>query len=388
MSWSDFEDDIISRSVLQTSLGDWSTETSTPVLDDQVREVPTSTGGFSDTGGEFRSESVDETSVPPRLRSRTRATRLNATAFFLTYSQSKLRKEEVTNWYQRQPRIKRMICATEHHRDGNVHYHVFVEYENKKDISTKYFDILREHPNIGIWVNRVQTYDEWCLHHWNYCLKEDENCFTIGEKPELRKRKRDEVATECRKRACETGVADAMSYLAENAAWEHMTKYDQIMRALMSMRNANRKPDPPRPLSSFKDLPIIVDSWRNLYICGPTGSGKTAWARSLLPEATVISHRDQLRDCDFSKGVIFDDFEVSHWPPTAVIHLLDWEEPRGLDVKHGHVVIPPRTRKIFTHNSPFEDWIPQGDDKIPCTSEQKAAMRRRVNVVKIYHPLF
>jgi len=38
---------------------------------------------------------------------------------------------------------------------------------------------------------------------------------------------------------------------------------------------------------------------------------------------------------------------VSHWPPTAVIHLLDWDEPRGLDVKHGHVVIPPHTRKIL-----------------------------------------
>ena len=24
---------------------------------------------------------------------------------------------------------------------------------------------------------------------------------------------------------------------------------------------------------------------------------------------------DQLRTVDFSKGVIFDDFDVSHWPP-------------------------------------------------------------------------
>jgi len=102
-----------------------------------------------------------------------------------------------------------------------------------------------------------------------------------------------------------------------------------------------------------------------LYINGPTGLGKTQWARSLLPEATVISHRDQLRDCDFSKGIIFDDFDVSHWPPTAVIHLLDWDEPRGLDVKHGHVVIPPHTRKIFTHNREFERWL--SDD---ATAEQ------------------
>ena len=112
-------------------------------------------------------------------------------------------------------------------------------------------------------------------------------------------------------------------------------------------------------------------------------SGKTAWARSLLPEATVVRHRDQLRDCDFSKGIIFDDFDVSHWPPTAVIHLLDWDEASGIDVKHGHVVIPPHTRKIFTHNREFEWWLSKD-----ATSEQVAACRRRLHVINIHVSLY
>lgn len=385
--WSDeCDDEWIERNALSASIGDIFSEAPTQVLDDEVREIPVLAGGFSHGGREERLASVNEA---PLSRVPTRGSgRLRATAFFLTYSQSKLRKEEITTWLQRQPRVKRCICAAEHHQDGNVHYHCLIEYEKQKDITTKYFDILREHPNILIWVNRTQTYDEWMLNHWNYCLKEDENAFTVGEKPEVRKRKRDEIATEACKRARETSVAAAMQYLEENAAWEHLTKYDAIHRAMMTIRNSMRVADPPRPLESFKDLPLIVDGWHNLYISGPTGCGKTAWARALLPGATVVRHRNQLLECDFSKGIIFDDFDVCHWPPTAVIHLLDWEESSGIDVKHSHVIIPPHTRKIFTHNSPFEDWIPQGDQHMTVSSEQKAAMRRRVNVVNIYHKLF
>lgn len=370
-----------------------------PEVHEMVDEVCEQAYGVEDVAEEvsacpgYPGESDGQGSVGstiPRVslvRSR-RSQRLRAQAFFLTYSQSCLRKEEVTGWFFRQPRVRRCICAMEHHQDGNVHYHVLVEYEQGKDVTPKYFDIMREHPNVLIWPRGTQSYDDWLINHWNYCMKEDEDCFTIGSPPINKKRKRDDIATEACKRARETGVAEAMKYLEENAAWEHLTKYDAIYRAMMSIRNKGRVVTPARPLSTFKDLPLIVDDWRNLYINGPTGCGKTAWARALLPEATVISHRDQLRDCDFSKGIIFDDFEVSHWPPTAVIHLLDWEEPRGLDVKHGHVIIPPHTRKIFTHNCPFEDWIPQGGDKMNVSNEQKLAMRRRVNVVNIYSPLF
>lgn len=86
---------------------------------------------------------------------------------------------------------------------------------------------------------------------------------------------------------------------------------------------------------------------------------------------------------DFSKGVIFDDFDVSKWPPSAVIHLLDWDEPRGIDIKHSHVVIPAHTRKIITHNASFDRWVPEG-----ASDDQVAAMRRRVNVVNIHSSLF
>jgi len=328
---------------------------------------------------------------PPRLSHRhVRSTgRVRGKGFFLTYSQSALARDTIIGWFSRQTRVKRFIVGQEHHQDGNLHWHVTIEYEVEKDVRAQsYFNIEGEHPNIVAWQSRNparQTYDQWFLNHWEYCKKEDPTPYIVGEEPkENRKRKRNEIFTEAIELARLRDVQAGMEFLEKNAPFDLLTKYEQIHRALVRLRQMRQNLQAPaRSASDFPHAPTVVDSWQVLYINGPTGLGKTQWARSLLPEATVISHRDQLRDCDFSKGIIFDDFDVSHWPPTAVIHLLDWDEPRGLDVKHGHVVIPPHTRKIFTHNREFERWL--SDD---ATAEQVAACRRRLHVINIHVSLY
>lgn len=312
--------------------------------------------------------------------------RLRSRAFFLTYSQTRLHKADVFEFLKGTGRIKRLITVEETHQDGGRHVHALVHYEHQKDCLTKYFDLAGEHPNINAQTGQSpDALDKFVFNHWNYCLKEDTTPLVEGDPPmENRKRKREEVCRSALSLAREKGVSDAMKFLEENCAFELLTKYDTVFRAFTTERNkAMRVPRPARPSEQFTNTPIILDNWQCLFVNGPTGCGKTAWARSLLPEATVISHRDQLRDCDFTKGVIFDDFEVKHWPPTAVIHLLDSEEPRGIDIKHSHVLIPPGTRKIFTHNSTFDRWVPQD-----ATEEQVQAMRRRITVVNVHRALF
>jgi len=283
--------------------------------------------------------------------------------------------------------MKRVVVGQEHHQDGHLHWHVTIEYEVEKDLRAgSYFNIQGEHPNIGIWTrSRNQTFDEWFMHHWNYCKKEDPTPYIVGEEPQCnRKRKRDEKFTEAIKLARTQSVNAGMEFLEKNCPYDLITKYEQIQRALVKMRNAaTQVQTPARSVDDFPLAPEIVGDWHCLYINGKTGLGKTQWARALLPMATVVSHRDQLRDCDFSKGVIFDDFEVSHWPPTAVIHLLDWDEPRGLDVKHGHVIIPAHTKKIFTTNCDFDRWVSKDS-----TESQTDACKRRVHVVNIYVKTF
>lgn len=329
----------------------------------------------------------------PRIRSTansggTRPNRLRGTGFFLTYSQSQLDRDAITRWFRAQQRMKRVVVGQEHHQDGNLHWHVLIEYELQKEVRTGYFDISGEHPNIQVWTRaRGGTYEQWFLDHWKYCKKEDPTPYIVGEEPrvkESRKRKRDENFSEAFEIARNEGVAQAMSFLEVNCPYDLGTKYDQIYRTMMAIRNSFMKvQEPARSVSEFPLAPLIVDDWKCLYINGPTHSGKTAWARALLPEATLVRHRDQLRDCDFSKGIIFDDFDVGHWPPTAVIHLLDWDEPSGIDVKHAHVVIPAKTRKIFTHNCGFDRWVPK-----EAAEEQVSAMRRRVDVVNVHTKLY
>jgi len=328
---------------------------------------------------------------PPRLSDRNvRGNgRLKARGFFLTYSQTQVSRDRITQWFSRQNRMKRVVVGQEHHQDGHLHWHVTIEYEVPKDLRAQtYFDIDGEHPNIGIWSPNnptKQTYENWFKFHWDYCKKEDQTPFIVGEEPkDNRKRKRNEIFTEAIELARLQDVKAGMEFLEKNAPYDLLTKYEQIHRALVRLRQIRQNMQAPaRAVSEFPHAPLLVENWRVLYLNGPTGRGKTQWARSLLPEATLVSHRDQLRDCDFSKGIIFDDFDVSHWPPTAVIHLLDWDEPRGLDVKHGHVVIPAHTRKIFTHNREFERWLSED-----ATDDQVAACRRRIHVINIHVSLY
>ncbi len=117
--------------------------------------------------------------------------------------------------------------------------------------------------------------------------------------------------------------------------------------------------------------------------------GKTQWAKSLLPDATVVRHRNQLESADYSKGIIFDDFGVSHWPPQAIIHLLDWDEESGIDIKHSLAIIPPNTKKIFTYNQPPDGWIcDQGDKLRQVHPETKAAILRRIIEIEVVNKLY
>jgi len=322
---------------------------------------------------------------PPRLPGPSGRFRVQATAVFLTYSQSTLERRRITEWFAGQQRIKRCIIGMEHHEDGNLHWHVTIEYESKRDIrNERFFDIDGEHPNIKTW-DRKTTYEQWLYNHWKYCKKEDPTPFILGEEPmDNRKRKREETFLEAMELARKESVRASMNFLEDRCPYDVCTKYAQIEGAMQAIRRGfNRVEVPAMALCDFVNLPKIPDDWHTLYVHGRTGLGKTEWACALLPEATVVRHSDQLRSCDFSKGIIFDDFSVAHWPPTAAIHLLDWNKSSGINVKHSHVEIPPFTRKIVTFNLEFDQWLPE---KTPY--DQMEAVKRRVTIVEVTQKLF
>jgi len=314
--------------------------------------------------------------------------RLCAGAFFLTYSQSALSKESILARLKELGTIKRVVVGHEHHQDGNDHFHTLVEYARKKDVAPTHFDLEGEHPNVKVW-DRVATYDQWLVNHWTYCHKEDPSPLKEGDAPSVsRKRTRDDKVLECVRVAREEGLVKAQERALEIMASDYSKSLNSLDALFMRESNAV-PPKPARSLSDFHPVHGIPENWKVLFFYGPTGLGKTAFARAMLPNATLVSHRDQIKTCRFSDGIIWDDSPVSHWPPTAVIHLLDWDEPRGLDVKHGHVVIPPGTRKIICYNGTFAKWCGYRDSPQPdadktyrrgeeMTLEQYEACERRL----------
>jgi len=313
------------------------------------------------------------------------STKLRARHLLLTWSQapSAMSKEVIQNHLAMIAPIQRLSIGLETHEDGGMHFHAFVSWTDRLQVTPKRFILLGRTADVRIPKPRPTLAHS--LHRmWHYTAKEDPNPLQMGDPPPSPKRKRDELMQEACKLALEDSVAAALSHLQEGSCHETITKWDSMSRGLhayKTMRMASRIPA--RDPGTFRNAPAVGDDWRVLFLWGMSGAGKTQFARSLLPDATVVRHRNQLVMCDFSKGVIFDDFGVSHWPATTVVHLLDWDEGSGIDVKHGMVEIPRHTRKIFTYNNDPRSWMPPS-----ASPEQITAIMRRIRVFEINNKLF
>jgi len=275
-----------------------------------------------------------------------------------------------------------MCVGQESHQDGGTHFHACVIYRKKISRQPKAFDLLGVHPNVRVANAKKSSLLESMVNMWNYVQKEDPDPMTLGTAPVLKKSK-NVIYREAIDLAEKESVAAAMDHLNMMAPMDYVQRMDQLTRSLTTHRDKKmRVTIPPRNVTDFENAPTIPEDWKVLFLWGKTGLGKTQFAKALLPEATIVRHRNQLNQCDFSKGVIFDDFDVSHWPPCAVIHLLDWDEVSGVDVKYGMVTIPPRTRKIFTFNKRPDAWA-------PLTNEETfQAILRRMHVIELNESLF
>ena len=115
-----------------------------------------------------------------------------------------------------------------------------------------------------------------------------------------------------------------------------------------------------------------------------SNTGKTHFACSHFKNPLVCSHIDKLKQLSpDNDGIVFDDMSFRHWPPEAVIHLLDQEFARDINIRYSTVYIPACTPKIFTHNAenPFYD-------EALVEEEQRKAIERRLQRVHVPFPLF
>lgn len=84
------------------------------------------------------------------------------------------------------------------------------------------------------------------------------------------------------------------------------------------------------------ECPMLTEDDKKLAILlwGPSGFGKTQYALTQFKNPLLIRHMDKLKELTpLHDGLVFDDLSFTHYPPEAVIHLLDMEEDSTIHVR-------------------------------------------------------
>lgn len=322
----------------------------------------------SDT--EPASSECEVTSPRPRKRQRT-GYRAQRKTFFLTYPKCDVPKEEVLRQLELKGEIAKYLIATEKHQDGTDHVHCFISYKKKKNFRTARWG------DLTYGTNPEKTY------HFNdggavrdhfavarYVSKDSDFISNFYEIDPYKLALASEDATSALKIIEEKRPRDWTLYLQKlEYAYSKKFRVDTFPKYRLDQFTLPRQ-----------------DLSKSLVIYGESGTGKTQFAKAHFERPLLISHIDQLKiwNPQNHDGLVFDDMTFSHWPPTAVIHLLDMDEDRHIHCRNTNGIIPAGFPRIFTINSSNGSFPPifiKHDDINPISVEVEAAIKRRYNTL-------
>lgn len=214
-----------------------------------------------------------------------------------------------------------------------------------------------------------------------YCSK-DGQFMEIGTRPTEpanahKKKKKDTTYDEVRD--SET-VAEGLKIVRTKRPRDYFLHGETIERNLKRQKKTPYKGK--FGLNDFNTTPMVLD--KPCLLWGPSNVGKTQFACAHFTNPLVVSHIDRLKELSpDNDAIIFDDMSFKHWPVEAVIHLLDTELERQINVRYGTITIPANTTKVFTHNTrnPFYK-----DEEIG--EEQKEAIERRLQRRQVINKLY
>lgn len=108
--------------------------------------------------------------------------RWNAKKFLITFPKTSIDKTTVLKYFVNNFDTKEVAVAQEHHEDGSLHIHCYLEFVAKKNIkSPKYFYLPNKYTVYGNTVANIQTIGKKTKESvFNYLLKEDKQCLSYG----------------------------------------------------------------------------------------------------------------------------------------------------------------------------------------------------------------
>ena len=265
--------------------------------------------------------------------------RLQSRQLFLTWPKCPIKKEEALNLLKELLPIDKYIIAEELHEDGTPHLHAYIKCNKKIDIKNpNKLDLQIYHGNYQSCrnINAVR----------NYCKQEGNYITNIDDFHPIAPAIRVINANNYKEAMNIVKSTDlAKDYLKDTAKYES------------SVARIHPEPTIPVPKYHFKTIQSIM-RWKrakhSLWICGPTGLGKTEFAKSLFTNPLFVRHKDKLKFLNKNHdGIIFDDMNFLHWPRESQLHIVDICNETHIDVKHTMIIIPKGLPRIFTSNVPI-----------------------------------
>nr|QTE03478.1 MAG: replication-associated protein [Emberiza rustica CRESS-DNA-virus sp.] len=306
--------------------------------------------------------------------------RIQGKQIFLTYSQTTTDVNLLWEFLNTlRPRPKRAIICRELHADGNEHLHAAVEFERRFDSQrVSVFDFAGHHPS-------AETVRTWAA-AVNYCRKEGalETAYfgctaedaAMGDPGETAP---SGAAAYAYAESC-TEIRDWYIYCIDN----NITY--AYANAIWNSVHGARPPtyfERPNGGTIGDGLQQLRwdDDFHTVFVCGPSGYGKTCWALREAPLPFLLV--TDIDDLGFyspavHKCIVFDEIRCTgdaaqhgRWPLTSQIKLVTWDTPVSIRIRYKIAHLPAHVPKIFT-----------SCDTFPMVGDQQ--IKRRVHAINLY----
>lgn len=257
-----------------------------------------------------------------------------------------------------------MIVGKEVGDEGTPHHQGYVSFKKKMTLIGCKRLLTRAH-----WAQIKGT--PW--ENFVYCSKDGDFTET-GSRPKAPKGCKDDTYSEA---LAAPTVAEGMDVIKKKQPRDYCLHGEAIER---NLKRAKLEPFTHLYTEFTRE---VVPLNKSLLIYGSSNTGKTHFACHHFKNPLVVSHIDKLKHLSpDNDGIVFDDMSFKHWPVESVIHLLDAELSRDINVRYGTVTIPARVPKIFTHNheNPFYN-----ED---ISDDQRAAIERRLTRCHVHNKLY